>query len=350
MVTKQPGWYPDPQGVRQVRLWDGDAWTEYTQPLAPTTAEEHDSTTALEDYTYLASVDLRTSSGPRIVSTWTPLPVAFLAPAKAPARRGRAGLIAWIVGGALLLTVIAAVAVRSVAPSDPGPPAADPAASPTVTLNPIGTGQDARGSLPADGELHLTVTVEQEGTYFVGATSPNDLALTITPTGATEPLFLPEDRGELMCLWFGGGWLDPGYFLDLDAGSYDIVVTERDGEASDVTVALDPVTTVDLTPGTTQTVTLEEDGYAVLRIVPEAAAPFELDARSTDGWLDGQLTYLSGARVTSLDDRGQHLAQSAGGSEFDPLLRLDLEPGAMFIVLDEVNGSPGPFTVTSTLG
>lgn len=350
MVTKEPGWYPDPQGAQQVRFWDGDTWTDYTQPFAPLTDAGHGPATALEDYPYLAEADLHAAHGPRTVSTWTPVPVA---PVLAPRvrRPGRAGLVAWSIGGALLVVVIGVVAVNALTGSDPeASPTPVPSPSSTVTLDPIGPGQDGRGSLPAGGELLVTVTIETAGTYFVGATSSQDVALTLTPTGTTDSLAVPDDRGELLTTWYGGGWADPGYFLDLEAGSYDVVVTERTGEATDVTVALDPVTALDLTPGIPQEVTLGDADHAVLRIVAEEAAPFVLDARAADDGLDGQLSYLSGSRLTSLDDRGSSRAQSTGGSEYDPLIEIDLAPGTTFVILDEISGEPGRFTLTSTLG
>jgi hypothetical protein len=37
MATAQqpPGWYADPQGEAQLRYWDGNQWTEHTQPAQP---------------------------------------------------------------------------------------------------------------------------------------------------------------------------------------------------------------------------------------------------------------------------------------------------------------------------
>src|SRR4051812_42521596 len=32
MADVAPGWYPDPQTQGQLRYWDGNAWTEHTQP------------------------------------------------------------------------------------------------------------------------------------------------------------------------------------------------------------------------------------------------------------------------------------------------------------------------------
>lgn len=36
-----PGWYPDPSGERQWRVWTGDRWSELTRPFGPSVAPLH---------------------------------------------------------------------------------------------------------------------------------------------------------------------------------------------------------------------------------------------------------------------------------------------------------------------
>src|SRR5271156_4433898 len=36
--TVPPGWYPDPGGARQWRVWTGSTWSELTRPYGPATA------------------------------------------------------------------------------------------------------------------------------------------------------------------------------------------------------------------------------------------------------------------------------------------------------------------------
>ena len=35
-VYPEPGWYEDPQGIATARYWDGEQWTDSTQPPPPT--------------------------------------------------------------------------------------------------------------------------------------------------------------------------------------------------------------------------------------------------------------------------------------------------------------------------
>jgi len=354
VLTKEPGWYPDPQGLPQVRLWDGDDWTDYTQPFAPLQETAHGPATALEDYPYLADADLRASQGPRTVSTWTPAPVLATPTSTGPRRRG-GGLVWWLVGAGVVVIAIIAVAANALIGG--GSPGADPGGAPdpdpssTATLPPFAPSDAPTGTVPADGALTTVLEIGTEGAYFVGATGDEDVEMTITPAGATEPLALPDDRGNVLAGLVGGTWSDPGYWLTLPAGSYDVVLTERDGLATTAALVAEPATVVDVVPGTPTVVDLTDDAsIAVLRLTTDVETGAVVDVRGAEADLDGQLTYLTGERVTSVDDRGQTVAETIGGSEFDPYVELDLAPGSTFLVLEELYLSTASFTVTVTLG
>ncbi|TGO04244.1 DUF2510 domain-containing protein [Serinibacter arcticus] len=354
MLTKEPGWYPDPQGLPQVRLWDGDDWTDYTQPFAPLEEVAHGPTTALDDYPYLADADLRATQGPRTVSTWTPAPVLATPGATGPRRSG-GGLVWWLVGAGVVVIAIIAVAANALidggsSNADPGG-GADPVPSSTSTLPPFAPADAPTGTVPADGALTTVLEITTDGDYFVGATGDEDVEMTITPSGTTEPLALPDDRGNALAALVGGTWSDPGYWLTLPAGSYDVVLTERDGLETTAALVAEPATVVEVVPGTPVDVELTDDaGIAVLKLTTDVEAGAVVDVRGASEELDGQLTYLTGTRVTSIDDRGQTVAETIGGSEYDPYVELDLAPGSTFVVLEELYLSTATFNVSVTQG
>lgn len=356
MLTKEPGWYPDPQGLPQVRLWDGDDWTDYTQPFAPLEEVAHGPTTALEDYPYLADANLRATQGPRTVSTWTPAPVLATPSAQGPGRRG-SGLVWWLVGAGVVVIAIIAVAANALigggSPgADPGGTDPDPDPSSTATVPPYAPSDAPTGTVPADGALTSVLEISADGDYFVGATGDDDVEMTITPSGTTEPLALPLDRGNALAALVGGTWSDPGYWLTLPAGSYDVVLTERDGLETTATLVAEPATVVDVPPGTPVDVELTDDAsIAVLKLTTDVETGAVVDVRGTGADdLDGQLTYLTGTRVTSVDDRGQTVAETIGGNELDPYVELDLVPGSTFVVLEELYAATATFNVSVTLG
>ncbi|WP_158277091.1 DUF2510 domain-containing protein [Serinibacter arcticus] len=351
MLTKEPGWYPDPQGVPQVRFWDGDTWTDYTQPFAPLETASHGPTTALADYPYLADANLRASDGPRTVSTWTPAPVLVPPTSRAPGRR-RSGLVWWLVGGGALVVTILVVALGALGTGDgDAPVGADPSPSSTTTIDPIAVDVEARGTVPADGELRSTLEVTTDGAYLVVATSDEDVKLTLTPAGGTDPLPLPDDRGTVLADHLGGTWSDPGYYLHLTAGTYDVVVTEHDALQTEVTVLVEPATVVELPLGVATDVTVADYLPTVVSVPVDAAGTLLVDARAADpDAQDGQLTYDAGGRITSVDDRGPTLAGTTGGAEYDPLAEVPVEPGYAFVVLEDLFGASGTFSVTVTLG
>ncbi|GMA30779.1 DUF2510 domain-containing protein [Litorihabitans aurantiacus] len=355
MVTKEAGWYPDPQGLSQVRFWDGDGWTDYTQPFAPEEVVRPGPATALADYPYLAGADLRSASGPRTVSTWTPAPVA--APAGVAAGRQRSGLLWWLVGAGVVVVVIIAVAINALIDGDPatgGGGGADPAPSSTASLEPFAPGDAPSGTVPAGGSLTTVLEVEQDGDYLVGATGSSDtldVEMTITPTGEPEALPFPSDRGYQLSDLLGGSWSDPGYWVWLPAGSYDLVLTERRGEQVDVELQADAAPEViPVEAGVPANVSIGADSAAVLRVSTDAPVSAVVDVRGEDEDLDGHLSYLSGDRVAAVDDRGPTLAETVGGTEYDPYLELDLEAGVSYLVLEDLYEPTPSFSVSVTFG
>lgn len=358
--TREPGWYADPQGERPVRFWDGDAWTSYTQPLPPVEQRTHDQTTALEDYPYLSDAQLRAPHEPRTVATWSGAPV--LAPTSGPPtppRRG--GLILAIAGGAAAVLVVGVLLSRAfggTTTADPtptaGPSGTGTAPGVTVVTDEVGTDEESTTALPAGGELHVTLDVAQAGPYLVGAEAAEaydrtDLRMTITGPALAEPLVLDDREGDLAA-FEGGEWSDPGWYLDLDAGQYTLVISERAGEADDVTVSAASVTVVDAPLDADTPVSVPDLGHTVVRIPHEGAGRLTVDVRATTPGADAMLLHREGPRTYSVHDRDAAAATATGASEEDPLLELDVDAGSTFVVVSDSFWDEAEMTVRPTLG
>jgi hypothetical protein len=55
--TIPPGWYPDPGGARQWRVWTGSAWSELTRPYGPAVAPAITSSTPVAAVSSLPLID-----------------------------------------------------------------------------------------------------------------------------------------------------------------------------------------------------------------------------------------------------------------------------------------------------
>lgn len=341
IVANDPGWYPDPEGGRQVRFWDGEAWTEYVQPFAPTVATLPGPESALLDYPYLEEADVARSDEPRTVSTWAP---AALAPSvAAPGRRPPL----WVVLSVVVLVAVVAV-VASLLRS-PSTPLVDPAPSGTSTADtPVQVGAPVTVSVPQTGTAEVEVVIEESGAYFVEAVSSGDVTAELFDSGGTS-VWAGDDRRQDLADVVGGSWEDPGAFLDLAAGTYRMLVTERSGAAVQANVAVYQADVVDVVLGEPLQLTVPGGGYTVVRLTLDAETPLVLDVRADPAAnADPRMvTFQSGGAITT-DDRDPDVAAATGGSELDPYLAATFPAGVSFILLDDYYGDQVPLTLTVT--
>lgn len=343
MLTNEPGWYPDPDGARQVRFWDGEGWTEYVQPFAPVLTRQRGAGTATEDYPYLLDADLRRPNEPRLVSSWAPAAVVG-----APAGGGRRSSAHWWVIGGVAALVVAVLAVLLALRPD-SPPLADPAPSSTVSPGtPVTLGAPVVVDVPTAGVGVVSLEVPQDGAYFVEATAATDITAELLRDG--DVVWSGDDRRRELAEIVGGQWHDPGVFLDLTAGTYTMEVADRSGLAVSATVALYEADVVDVAVGDTVTVDLPAGGYVVARVTLDGETRLTVDVRDPEGDADARLTtFTSGAAVTT-DDRGPDVAADTGASEYDPYLVATFPEGASFLVIDEYSSHATTLEVAITAG
>ena len=343
MLSNEPGWYPDPEGGRQVRFWDGTEWTEYVQPFAPVLTALHGVGTAVSDYPYLSDADIRPTNEPRIVSTWTTEAVAPVV-GLAPPRRRRSPLVWWVAGAAVVLvgiTVGVVTALRTDTPvlTDPTP------SSTTVADRTATLGAPVTIDVPAQGDAVVTIEVPEDGAYFLESTSPSgDLVATLRQDD--QDVWRSDDRGNELAELIGGTWSDPGSFVQLTAGTYELTVDEHQGAAATATVSLYASDVVDVAAGQPLDVTIPQDGYVVLRLALDAETPLTVDVRGHGDWDDPRLIWFQDSRAQLSDDRGAQLASDLGGTEYDPFLETTLPAGTSFLVLEEYSRAGIDVTVT----
>ncbi|WP_454295510.1 DUF2510 domain-containing protein [Salana multivorans] len=347
MLTREPGWHPDPDGGRQVRFWDGEEWTEYVQPLSPEAARKHGPETAVVDYPYLSEANVTPAREPRIVDTWKPEVVTAFATAPGRSRRRRSALPWWIAAGGLAL-VLVVVGVVTAMRSTNSPVLADPSPSSTVTAgSPVTVGQSVTVTVPSAGTGVVTIQVSEPGSYLVEAVAASEDISGALLSG-DQVLWQVDDRGNELADVIGGTWSDPAGFVELEAGEYTFEVSEHDAKATTAEVFLYPVDTVDVSTAAPTTVTLPEGEYVVLRLPLDAEQRLAIDVRGSGSWDDPQITYFPGGVSTLSGDRGAKKASDLGGSEWDPYLEATFPAGVSFLVLSEYAWDQIDTTVTVT--
>lgn len=347
MLTREPGWHPDPDGGRQVRFWDGEEWTEYVQPLSPEAARRHGPETAVVDYPYLSEANVTPAREPRIVETWKPEVVTAFAATPGRVRRRRSALPWWIAAGGLAL-VLVVVGVLTALRSTTSPVLADPSPSSTVTArSPVSVGQSVTVTVPSSGTGVVPIQVTEPGAYLVEAVSANeDIAAALV--AGDQVLWQGDDRGNDLAEVVGGSWSDPAGFVELETGEYTLEVSEHDAKATSAEVFLYPVDTLDVSSEVPTSVTIPEGEYVVLRLALDAEQRLAIDVRGAGSWDDPQLTYFPGGVSTLSADRGAKKASDLGGSEWDPYLEATFPAGVSFLVLTEYAWEQIDTTVTIT--
>src|SRR5690625_4211633 len=179
-MSEEPGWYPDPTGQNQQRFWDGDAWTEYYQPLPPPQPEFHNEDTATEDYPYLAGAGPQGSAGPAPV-----IPPAHgvrnhqeqgtRVEGSGTGNSSRGGLIAAILASVVVLGLLITGGIMAFQEPDSAEDVEDPRADASdsefggAVDDVLGVGQTITGDVPADGEWVALVTISDGGAYVFDA-------------------------------------------------------------------------------------------------------------------------------------------------------------------------------------
>lgn len=343
MQNFQPGWYPDPEGGRQVRFWDGDAWTEYTQPLAPEEAKASGGETAVADYPYLDGADLIATHEPRIVSSWDD--GSSVGVIGAPPRR-RTSRAWWITAGVAAVVLVLAIALLRPGNSS-DPVLADPSPSSTVTATTsVTVGEPVEVDVPASGTSLVTIDIASDGAYFVAATSPDDIAMELLQDGTT--IWQGDDRGAELVQVTGGSWSDPATFIQLSAGQYQASISEREGATTSAEVSVYTVEATDITLGEPLPLSIAATEYAVLRLTLESESALVVDVRADGPVDDARLTTFQTGEPVTTDDRTPSRAAETGGSEYDPYLEATFPAGVSFLVIDEYSQAPFDLTVTVT--
>jgi len=345
VLTKEPGWHPDPDGGRQVRFWDGEEWTDYVQPLTPVAVLSHGPETAQADYPYLADANIGPAREPRLVETWTPEVVTPIGGGPGRPRRQGSALRWWIVAGAVALVLVVVGVVTALRP-DTTSPLVDPSPSSTVTASSaVEVGQAVTVDVPAQGTGVVPIHVSEPGSYLIEAVGEQgDIAGRLLQ--GDQELWRGDDRGNVLADVIGGEWSDPAVFVELEAGDYAFEVTEHDALATSAQVLLYPVETVDISPDAPVTVTIPEDQYVVLRLTLDAETDLVVDVRGDGDWDDPQIAFFPRGVPTLSGDRGAQKASDLGGSEWDPYVDATFPAGSSFLLLTEYSWLEADVTIT----
>ncbi|SJM50376.1 Flagelliform silk protein [Actinomycetales bacterium JB111] len=189
-------------------------------------------------------------------------------------------------------------------------------------------GSTLTGAFPAQGEYAVTLHVEQDTTVLVAAFSPegHDLEIEISGNGVDETMSDSLETYSFIGFSSYPSYEDPSGFVQLDAGDYDLVLTEAAGQASafeltvlsgeggeladgdveqlSIETGAADLYSVELEDGESLTVSLSGDGSdPYLYIVsPDGTVEYnddwgsaDYDGPSLDSGLDSGLTVSDGA-------------------------------------------------------
>lgn len=343
---KAAGWYPDPSGQNRQRYWDGDSWTDYYTPLPPPTHEIHGAATATEDYPYLAAashhdVMVKPVTAPPANGWPTVSPAAGTDDGGTVEFSGagtRSNAARWAVVAAVILVVMLVGGLAwwaIVGPSEEASPTADD----TPSVAP-GDGETLTGEIaadtPVDAEVREggawvgTFEVVEESTYLIDVTSSDgtDLHVAVQDEGASSPIGENDDRGSQLA-YLGDNALDPLLAVTLTPGTYEVVVTEHEAEASSFTVTAATVTEqVEL--DTPAVVSAPADGRWTGTVEIPTAGDITIEVTS-DGSVDPVLIALG-------PDGEQLVNDDRSPSDFDPLLTHTVADGTWVLIVADYYG------------
>ena len=365
---KEAGWYPDPEGENRQRFWDGDRWTEYYTPLAPTHQEIHGAQTATADYPYLVDAHAGAHHGvmvtPGTPSSGWPSPTE-LGPAAAGGsketkvftagrRRSPAGVVAMVIASLLIVGLVGALGwwlATGGGDPNPGPtgPTVGPTGTGTSTPTPgtTTTGEvDLPGSVdaqvPAAGSWVGNLTLDEDTTLVLDARSADatlDLKIDVLDASGSS-VTANDDRGrDLQVL--GGISLDPVVLAPLPAGDYQVVVTEVEGAETDFTLS-SSVVQEELPFGETTTVQLEEGVPWVGVVDLPAAGRYTFDVRDLGDGDPAIITRGPSGKLLVQDDRDY------AGDDYDPLLEETFEAGTQVVIIVEWDSAATTVTISVT--
>lgn len=375
MSEQSAGWYPDPSGANQQRFWDGDSWTEYYQPLAPTDTQIHGSATATQDYPYLAgaqqsaatsasgSANVPASQGwpqgttdwsregdgnwnlPAQLTSWgTPAPEQDYASGQTapPAdtggstqvyrtgkRSGRGGLI-----------VISLICVVFVALLVVGGWWAFREPEPTRTAIELGT--ESSESLDRGTEWIGSLSIDDAGAYLIDIRSEDTRDLLVTVQAANgNTIAYNDDRGDQMAL--GAMSNDPLLFVALEPGEYEVIVAENRDRGDSFTIEATALEeTIDLGSSATVDLAGNDAGILVAEVADATEATIAVNASDSNDPVLHVVDLATGSVLDSNDD--------ADSSTRDSLLEdLYLTPGSYAIVVTEYASRELSATVTTTV-
>lgn len=191
MTATPPNWYPDPSDPARIRWWDGDRWTDHTQPYPVGDAGEidmplsdatvpiaalNDQTEALAPLIEEVPVDEHSWLSAGVETPPVPAEPPPLPPASDLADGKQRSLVPWIVGAGAVLLIGGGIALWATSRGDDD----TPASGTTTTAR-------ATATLPVGSTtIAGTTTTTRPPTTSGGATSTTGPATTTRPATTTS--------------------------------------------------------------------------------------------------------------------------------------------------------------------